>query len=214
MSVWQETKTFFPLFLEQLAGDDAKTVSVVGASDGKFVLPLARRGLQVRAIERDPLALCGGPVVLPGNRPANMLGLRGRLAAEGLEHMVEVIEADLLDIDDTLEPTDAVWTSCSWHYSANHHRPLAQFINRMTTLCRTPGGIFGAEFMMPVEPRHHATEHYLEAGEIRRYLTGWPILWETYTPAFIEAPHVEQLQEHIHRMGLVIARCPDPERGS
>ncbi|MFI0445132.1 hypothetical protein [Actinomadura sp. 6N118] len=213
-SVWQDTKTFFPLFVDQLERDGAKTVYVVGASDGKFVVPLAHRGLHVRAIERDLRALSGGPVTFPGPRDGTMLGLRGRLAAEHLEAQVEVIEGDLLDLDDTPEPADAVWTSCSWHYSANHDRPLADFINRMKGLCAQPRGVLGAEFMMPVEPRHHGIEHYLEAGEVRRYLPGWQILWEAYTPPFVEAPHVEQLNEHVHRMGLVIARRPEHERES
>jgi hypothetical protein len=62
------------------------------------------------------------------------------------------------------------------------------------------------------QPRHHGIEHYLEAGAIRHYLTDWQILWETYTPPFIEAPHVEQLHEHVHRMGLVIAGRPQHRR--
>lgn len=209
-SVWQETKTFFPLFLDQLDRDHAESVYVIGASDGKFVVPLARQGIEVYAIERSPLALDGGPVTMPGHVQGTMHGLRRRLAAEGLEDRVEIIEADVLELSgDTLEPADAIWTSCSWHYSVNHRRSLARFIDTMKALCRAPGGLLGAEYMMPVEPRHHGIEHYLEAGEIRHYLTNWQILWETYTPPFVEAPHVEQLQEHIHRMGLVIARRPN-----
>ena len=53
-SVWEDTRTFFPLFLAQIEQRGARSVCVVGASDGKFVLPLARRGIQVLAIERDP----------------------------------------------------------------------------------------------------------------------------------------------------------------
>lgn len=195
------------MFLDQLADANARIVYVVGASDGKFVLPLARRGFQVKAIERDALALDGGPVMLPGPEPGTMPGLRRRLDQEQLSHAVDVIQADLLETDD-LPPGDAVWTSCSWHYSTNHHRPLSEFIGKMAALCPDPGGLFGAEFMMPVLPGHFDIEHYLEAGAIRRYLTGWRILWETYTPPFVEAAHVEQLSDHIHRMGLVIAQRP------
>lgn len=205
-SLWQDTRTFFPLFLDELLRSAAKTVAVVGASDGKFVLPVARRGLHVYAIERDRLALDGGPVILPGNVPGTMAGLRHRLEAENLADRVEIIEADLLDLPSTVEPADAVWTSCSWHYSVNHRRPLDDFLSAMKNLCRPDAGLFGAEYMMPVEPRHLAVRHYPEEGELRRYFTGWAILWEAYTPPFAEVPHVEQLHEHIHRMGLLIAR--------
>lgn len=206
-SLWQDTRTFFPLFAEELGRTEARSIAVVGASDGKFVLPLARNGYRVHAIERATAAIDGGPVVLPGGRDGWMAGLRRRLAEEDLGALVNVEAADLLDLT-TPAPHDAVWTSCSWHYSTNHHRPLSDFIDRLKTLCRS-GGLLGAEYMMPVEPRHHTVEHYLDEGQILRYLEDWPVLWETYTTPFIEDPHVEQLRPHVHRMGLVICRRPD-----
>jgi len=51
----------------------------VGASDGKFVLPLAAAGHRVPAIERDPFALHGGPVRLPDGTEARSAGLIERL---------------------------------------------------------------------------------------------------------------------------------------
>lgn len=202
-SLWQETRTFFPLFLDLIEERGARSVCVVGASDGKFVLPLAQRGIRVVAVERNTTALNGGPVVLPGSGAATMPGLRKRLAEEGLSSLVEIIEADILDLTE-LEPSDAVWTSCSWHYSINHRRTLGEFVGAMKRLCRPHGGVFGAEYMMPVEPRHLGLEHYPEEGGMRHYFPGWSIDWETYTPPFREAPHVEQLHEHVHRMGLII----------
>jgi SAM-dependent methyltransferase len=204
-SVWQDTRTFFPLFVDVLTRRQAGTVCVVGASDGKFVLPLARSGVRVVAVERDPLAVNGGPVTLPGPTQARMPGLRQRLDEEGLTGLVDVVQADLFDAGWRAEPFDAIWTSCSWHYSVNHARPLASFIGAMVDLCRPHGGLFGAEYMMPVEPRHLDIEHYPEQGEVRRFFRDWIIDWETYTTPFLEAPHVEQLTEHVHRMGLIIA---------
>lgn len=214
VSVWQATRTFFPLFVEHLLQAGARSVCVVGASDGKFVLPLARHGLTVRAIERDPLALNGGPITLPGPVAGSMNGLRQRLILEGLSERVEVIQADLLDLGDLdLSPVDAVWTSCSWHYSVNHRRPLADFVAAMQALCRTDRGLFGAEYMQPVHPRHLTIEHYPETGELRRYFAGWDVVWETYTPPFVEEPHVEQLEPHVHRMGLLIADRQSTQKG-
>jgi len=207
-SVWEETTTFFPLFLHLLQERSVKSVYVVGASDGKFVLPLARHGIRVAAIERDRTALDGGPVTLPGPVNTTMPGLRKRLAEEGLTDFVEIVNADLLTGAEPMDPADAVWTSCSWHYSINHHRPVADFITTMRNLCRPAGGIFGAEYMMPVEPQHFAQEHYLSEGRAPAFLPGWHIDWETYTPPFVEAPHVEQLADHVHRMGLIIATRP------
>jgi SAM-dependent methyltransferase len=159
-SLWENTLTFFPQYLlglKERTSADA-TVAVIGASDGKFVLPLAAAGYRVIAIERDPVALHGGRVQLTGDTNAHALGLIDRLRLEKLYDRVQIIEEDFLRSEPLAMVCDAVWTSCSWHYSANHHRPLAEFVARMQLLVR-PGGLFGAEFMMPVEPRHQLVEH-------------------------------------------------------
>lgn len=206
LSVWQDTKTFFPIFRAELARRPAKTVCVVGASDGKFVVPLAQDGYRILAIEPDRIAIDGGAVEFPENVQGEMLGLRQRLAYEEVADRVEIVESDIFDAVD-LPPADAVWTSCSWHYPMNYPRPLEQFISRMQAFC-TSGGVVGAEYMMPVEPEHVRVEHYLEQGAIRSYFSGWDLLWEAYTPPFIEAPHIEVLEPHVHRMGFIVAQHP------
>lgn len=206
-SLWEHTLTFFPQFLatlrERVAPD--ATVAVVGASDGKFVLPLAAAGYRVIAIERDALALHGGEVRLPGDPRAHAMGLVDRLKLEELYDQVRVVEEDFLQGEALNNPCDAIWTSCSWHYSANHHRPLAEFVDRMQRLVR-PGGVFGAEFMMPVEKRHHLVEHYTSPERLRRHFIGdWDVLLTLRTNEFTERAHIGQLQDHTHRMGLFLA---------
>jgi hypothetical protein len=110
-SVWEETRTFFPLFLSAVLRRELRSVCVVGASDGKFVLPLARQGLHVLAIERDPLPVEGGSVVMPGPVETIMPGMRRRLADERLSDKVEIVQANLLSMPELAEPVDAVWTS-------------------------------------------------------------------------------------------------------
>jgi hypothetical protein len=211
-SLWEHTLTFFPQFLAALkehASHDA-TVAVIGASDGKFVLPLAAAGYRVIAVECDPLALHGGEVHLPGDVNAHAMGLIDRLKLEELYDRVHVVEEDFLDSQPLDTLCDAVWTSCSWHYSANHHRPLAEFVARMQLLVRA-GGLFGAEFMMPVEPRHHLVEHYTSPEKLSRHFTSaWHVLLTLRTTEFTERAHLGQLQDHTHRMGLLLAaRTPD-----
>ncbi|OLE22059.1 MAG: hypothetical protein AUG49_20290 [Catenulispora sp. 13_1_20CM_3_70_7] len=188
-STWQVTRTFFPLFTRQCELDRVRTVAIVGAADGKFVLPLARAGTRVTAIDCDRDALDG---------------LRHRLAVEGLTKRVEIISGDVLGLINFVVH-DAVWTSCSWHYSRNHRRPLKEFVNALEQLC-APHGLFGAEYMMPIKPRQQHIEHYLPEGRIRAYMPDWHPIWETYTPVFNEAPHPGQPEPHQHRMGLFIGR--------
>ncbi|MEN8650023.1 class I SAM-dependent methyltransferase [Streptomyces sp. 21So2-11] len=177
-SMWRHTLTFFPQFLamlEERAGPDS-TVAVIGASDGRLVLPLAAAGYRVIAIERDPLALHGGEIQLPGDKTGHAMGLIDRLRHEGLYDRVQVVEEDFLAAEPATDRCDAVWTSCSWHYSANHHRPLGEFVDRMQRLVR-PGGLFGAEFMMPIEQRHQMLEHYTSPEKLRRFFIGdWDVL--------------------------------------
>ncbi|WP_405998511.1 class I SAM-dependent methyltransferase [Streptomyces sp. NBC_00829] len=206
-SLWEHTLTFFPRFLatlrERVAPD--ATVAVVGASDGKFVLPLAAAGYRVVAIERDAVALHGGEVHLPGDNHAHATGLIDRLKLEELHDRVRVVEEDFLQGEPLKVPCDAVWTSCSWHYSANHHRPLAEFVDRMQRLVG-PGGLFGAEFMIPVDKRHHLVEHYTSPERLRHHFIGnWDVLLTLRTNEFTERAHIGQLKDHTHRMGLFLA---------
>ncbi|MFJ6349136.1 class I SAM-dependent methyltransferase [Streptomyces sp. NPDC092046] len=206
-SLWERTLTFFPQFLAALkerASPDA-TVAVVGASDGKFVLPLAAAGYRVIAIERDPFALHGGEVSLPGDAHAQVPGLIDRLKAEDLRDRVQVIGEDFLTAELPEGHCDAIWTSCSWHYSANHRSPLGDFVRRMQDLVRKEG-LFGAEFMMPVEERHQFIEHYTSPERLARHFgPGWDVLLTARTNQFVERPHLGQPYDHTHRMGLLIA---------
>jgi SAM-dependent methyltransferase len=205
-SLWTETRTFFPLFLDAIRHEPAvKSVTVVGAADGKFVLPLAQAGYQVTAVEVNRSALYGDGEASSGQPDEAYAGdgLVGLLRRHDLEEQVTVIRAD---VREALMPgSDALWTSCSWHYSLNHGQPLSRFIEALTR-CLTPDGILGAEYFMPVSAAHVESEHYLEHGAIWRYLPGWHPLWDAYTPPFVEQPHLAHPEPHIHRMGFIMAR--------
>lgn len=193
-SEWEEIRTFFPLFMALMATEGPASVLVVGASDGKFVLPLAAQGVAVTALDVDEEALLTGPK-----------SLSRRAAAQDLAMQVECVHGDIRDID--LGEFDAVWTSCSWHYSRNFDRPLSDFIDAIKRHTR-PGGILAAEYMMPLEVRHLAAEHYLEPGEVWSYIGSWQRLWDAYTSVYFEDSHPGQPSRHVHRMGLAIARKP------
>ncbi len=206
-SLWQHTLTFFPQFLAILRerASQGTTVAIVGASDGKFVLPLAAAGYHVIAIERDPLALHGGEVRLPGDITSHAMGLIDRLKHEDLQDRVQMVERDFLGPEPLEARCDAIWTSCSWHYSINHRRPLAEFVARMQLLVRA-NGLFGAEFMMPVEQDQHGIEHYTSPERLsRHFASDWTVLLTLRTGEFIERAHIGQLRDHTHRMGLLLA---------
>ncbi len=168
-------------------------------------LPLAAAGYRVLAIERDGQALRGGVASLPDGMTAHVPGLVERLKLEALDDRVEIVEADFLTADLPEGSCRAVWTSCSWHYSANHHRPLADFVGRMQALV-AQDGLFGAEFMMPVDPRHEAVEHYASPERLERHFSdAWRIDLTLRTNEFTERAHIGQPYDHNHRMGLLLA---------
>lgn len=206
-SIWEETKTFFPLLISYLESHPAKSKSVciVGASDGKFVTPFAQKGWNVTAIESDDVALHGGFVEFPKLGKRKIPGLEERLRIEGLREHVQIVNADFLTCQ-TPDVCSVIFTSCSWHYSRNHHRPVQEFIEKMQATVGS-GGIFCAEYMMPSKTYHENKEHYLDEGEIRKYFIGeWEILEEFYTPPFIEEAHVGNPTDHTHRMGFFMAK--------
>lgn len=169
------------------------------------MLPLAERGYKVIAIELDSVALYGGTVRLPGGDEKHSLGLVERLRLEGLQDAVTVISEDFLQRSSPILLCDAIFTSCSWHYSRNHSTPLASFVQRLQERVN-PGGIFCAEYMMPVEKRHEGIEHYAKEGQIGKlFCEGWMVTEQFYTPKFVEKGHVHNLQDHYHRMGFILA---------
>ncbi|WP_192909787.1 class I SAM-dependent methyltransferase [Gandjariella thermophila] len=193
------------MFIEHLNQDPTiETVVVVGAADGKFVLPLLRAGYSVTAIEVNNSAVHGYGDTRKGKAAERYSGggLTAAAREVGLQDKLTIVNADVRTAD--IFPRDALWTSCSWHYSLNHDQPLSRFFDAMKR-CVRPGGILGAEYFMPVAPKHVETEHYLEQGEVWRYLQGWRRNWEAYTPVFVEAPHLGQPDVHVHRMGFFIA---------
>jgi len=208
-SHWAETKTFFPLLLAELEKKNlVGTACIVGASDGKFVVPLANRGWHIVALEIDTVALFGGQVEYPRGTFTSSLGLHGRISEASVEKNVEIVHEDLYDFKPSKQ-FDVVFTSCSWHYSRNHHRRISEYIGNMQN-CVAPGGIFCAEFMMPVEPKHFLSEHYLYEGQIRQYFAGWSPLEEFYTAPFWESSHLGNLDDHVHQMGFFMAEKPAP----
>lgn len=206
-SVWQETKTFFPLFFHYLIDTlpDGGTICIVGASDGRYVIPLAKEGYLVTAIESDPILINGGVVTGPNDTEIMITGLRKRLDTEDVTAKVKIINNNFLEINFPLLG-DAIFTSSTWDCSINHSQPLRKYIEKMQKIVKI-GGVFCAEYMMPCEPHHYTVEHFLEEKAINEYFNSekWEIVEEFYTPIFKDKPHIGKITPHNHRMGYFMA---------
>lgn len=206
-SVWQNTKTFFPLFTDFLekGGVNNLTICIVGASDGRFVIPLARKNYRVLAIENDPLLINGGVVGGPNHKEIRVLGLKKRIEIEQASSRVKIIESNFFDVDLPFL-VDAIFTSSTWDCSINRDRPLKEYINKMQTLVK-PAGLFCAEYMMPCEEKQKDSEHFLDEGKINVFFNkNWRVIEEFYTPVFKDEPHIGKIVPHNHRMGFFMAK--------
>ncbi|MFA6547622.1 MAG: SAM-dependent methyltransferase [Candidatus Magasanikbacteria bacterium] len=206
-SIWQNTKTFFPLFESFIEKSDnpRPVVCIVGASDGRFVVPLARKNYDIIAVENDPIMINGGVVEGPNKTKINVLGLKERLKIEQLSSSVKIIENNFLDADLPFL-VDAVFTSSTWDCTINHNSSLKEYINKMQVILK-PSGLFCAEYMMPCEEKHLNVEHFLDERKINNFFNeDWQILEEFFTPVFIDEPHVGKIFPHNHRMGFFVAK--------
>jgi hypothetical protein len=237
-SVWGEPPERFYKWVQQVESSCSGKleICVVGCADGKFVLPFARRGHRVTAIDLDIIALEGGqkrfPVqrqivdpipyvsieesraipLLPSTERA-ILGLRQRLIAENLTNTVVIKYCDFYR-EPIAETFQLVFTSCSIQYKTN--RDISPF-DMIDSLCRrvTIGGYLAMEYMLPLEDSHHwKAPHFLRSGQVEKMFdhNRWDIkeLHEDKSPVFEEA-HVDRPQDHFHRFGYVLAekRCKD-----
>ena len=167
-------------------------------------------GWNITALDIDTGALFGGQIEFPAGHFQYSPGLIGRLQEQGLSDQVEIIRGDLYDFIPR-RLYDTIFTSCSWHYSRNHDRPVKMYIAKMQA-CVKEGGIFCAEYMMPVEAKHLLVDHYMQEGQLRKYFPSddWTILEEFYTPPFVEKAHIGNMNDHIHRIGFLMAQRITP----
>ncbi len=176
-------------------------VCIVGAADGKFVLPLARRGVRVVAIETDSTQVYGG-----FTEGMCVEGLLVRLQREHLTPLVEIFSEDFMRMSTQIR-CRAIFTSCSWHYPQNLTTSLGEFIGKMQRAL-LPAGLFAAEYMMPVPSGRVLEGHYPQHQEVIGYFPEdrWRILHDIDTSSFVELPHIGQPFPHEHRMGFIMAK--------
>lgn len=192
--------------LESELGADWRLI-VLGCADGKFVLPAARRGVSVCAIDIDPVHLFGG-------RKANdygsydILGLEARLRLENLTSRVRIINADFVEAVGRTERGQLVLTSGSLQYSYNTARSPELLMETVLNYA-APGGYVLVEYMLPYEEKYR--------GRINCPGAAW---WRTWVGARrdlhvlshctgrlrLDPAHVEMPFDHKHQWGRLFAR--------
>jgi cyclopropane fatty-acyl-phospholipid synthase-like methyltransferase len=172
-------------------------LAVLGCSDGKYVLPAARRGIEVIAVDIDEVSLFGGTKVGVDGSDVHMPGLVWRLAVEGLGDRVTVVHDDLATV--RLDPPcDLVFISGAIQYAVNLRHSMTDLIGNVQA-CVAPGGRLFVEYMLPVEARHQGRANYLppEVWTSMVSTDGWTVTSNRVAPAgFDRRTDVEVRAKH------------------
>lgn len=177
---------------------------VIGASDGKFALPLLHCGWQVTAVENDALFLNGGTLELADGTHETP-GLRRLLAEDGLAGRCDIIEADYMTLPAARGDHDFVMGSGLWSMPPNRHHSLRDLIHRAMDMV-APGGIFFADYLLPFTPEERTQPHYPEVAEMAEIITrpGWTT-FENQELGIYGESHVGYEEWHYHRYAALVA---------
>jgi hypothetical protein len=206
-SLWGPPPSRFYRFLESVIVSSGANpeLAIIGCADGKFVLPAARKGFKVLAIDIDAIALYGG--VKPGlDGEVVVPGLVSRLEVEGLLSNVEVVCDDFTSIDP--RPSAAVFTSGSLQYSYNLPKSASELLACLMTFV-APQGLLYIDYMLPYETKYIGRPNCPDAEWWRkkvRELNGWRVLHHRVLPPTRDRAHVEFPVDHFHQWGHVLLR--------
>ncbi len=211
-STWGKPSGRYFRFLSRVGREAlgrAPSLTVVGCADGKFVLPAARRGWDVAAIDVDSRMIDGCPPEPALGVPEPVAGLRERLRREGLDQRVTVVLGDFMTADFPRR-SDALWTSGSLQYSNNANHTIEALTDRLRDLVTRTGLVY-IEYMLPVEPRlkgrpNCPPEHWWRHAFPRR---GWHVLSHTVRHKQPDGPHPYAPFPHAHSWGRLLARRSD-----
>lgn len=178
------------------------SLTVIGCADGKFVLPAARRGWRVIAVDFDERMIDGCEA--DPNVGVPVPGLMRRLDTEGLAHLVTVVRGDFMKSD--LPAADALWTSGALQYSNNILYGIEALTDRLGTLLRESGRVY-IEYMLPAERRLEGRPNCppLSWWADSFPLRGWTLLSHTHSYEEPDGPHPYAPWGHTHSWGRILA---------
>jgi hypothetical protein len=178
---------------------------VLGCADGKFVLPAARRGLRVHAVDVDTIALFGG--MKPGvEGDVYVPGLCARLQREGLEDLVTVHQRDLRTAPQY--SARLVFTSGAIQYSLNLPASADELLRAVVARV-APGGLLYIDYMLPFEDKLKGRPNCPPREFWRAWaakLSDFEVLHNRVLPPVLDRAHVEMPFDHYHQWGHLMAR--------
>ena len=201
---------------------------IVGCSDGKFLMPFARKKIKVVGYDIDNIALYGGTKIFPivdekvkyeysknfvskqyELEERRVYGITERLEIEGLTKYAKIEKRDFYK-NVPNKKYDVVFTSCSLHYSVNKDFTLEEKTKKLQSIVSKDGYLY-MDYMMAIEENdydNYPEYKFYRKDEILNYFDdNWEIISfkENHGPTF-EGAHVDCLKDHFHRFGYLLAR--------
>jgi len=213
-SYWGPYYSYFPALARYIPmGEYVRrvrpTACVLGASDGKFALPLLRAGWKVVAVETDALFLNGGEFDLVDGHH-EVVGLRERLAAEGLAEDCTIVEQDYMTLPASGE-FQLVLGSGLWSMPPNRAHTLEALIHHAMDMVASRGIFFG-EYLIGLNDEERTCGYYPPREEMDRIVDrpGWQ-LFENADLGIRGESHLGYEEWHYHRYAAAIVhRMPLP----
>jgi hypothetical protein len=208
-SLWGATPSRYYRFLRLVEHEIASRpvrFAVLGCADGKFVLPAARRGFSVVAIDVDEVALFGGCKVEFDGTKVEMPGLLSRLQGERLEAQVQILSGDFVTLR-CAKHFHAVFTSGAVQYSRNLVYSFDEIVKAVQSYV-APGGLLYVDYMLPWEEKYRGRPICPEkqAWTVAFPPLSWSVLHNRVVAPTSDGPHVEMPFVHHHQWGHLLAK--------
>jgi hypothetical protein len=229
-SIWGNPPTRLYKLIQIAEKDFGKnfTACIVGCSDGKFLMPFARKEIKVTGYDIDDIALYGGiksfPIIkekikYPYSKnfkskefpleDKKVLGVTERLEIEKIDKFATIEKRDFYK-NVPNKKYDVVFTSCSLHYTVNKGFTLEEKTKKLQQIVNKNGYLY-IDYMMAIDESDYdlyPSEKFYRKGEIKNYFDdSWEIISyrENNNPSF-EGAHVDCVKDHFHRFGYILAK--------
>lgn len=166
-SIWGYPPRRFFRYLDMLYKKNLpKTLCILGCSDGRYVIPAAKRCFRVCAIDTDRTAVYGGYILI-NNRKIKIKGLIGRLKEEKeVGKYVRIVNEDFVKYS-TSDTFSGVFTSGSIQYVENNQYSLRTIIDKIQSLVSVEGALLLEYIHTPDVIKDNT--RYLTASQIKSF---------------------------------------------
>lgn len=177
--------------------DKIKKMCFLGASDGTDVLPAARKGFVVTAIDIDKTALYGGIINISGKKTI-VEGLNNKVVEAGLVNKIKIVNSDFVTYKHK-EQFEAVFTSGSIQYRYNTKYSLQHIIGSIKSYV-APEGFLLLEYMLPYKTGDKKKRYLITKNQMVSFFDSkeWLIISHRTSPPHFESGHPGDERPHYH----------------